>query len=69
MADSKAKAAWDRENTVLIAARLNRRTDADIIAALDRVPGPMASRVKELIRRGIAAEDRQIAAAFSDPEK
>jgi hypothetical protein len=56
MADSQAKTAWMKENTVLIAAKLNRRTDADIIAAIEKSNGPIASRVKELIRKGIAAE-------------
>jgi hypothetical protein len=57
MADSKAKAAWMKENTVLIAAKLNRRTDADIIEAIERSDGTVASRVKELIRKGIEAEE------------
>ena len=57
MADSKAKAAWMKENTVLIAAKLNRRTDADIIEAIERSDGPVSSRVKELIRKGIEAEE------------
>lgn len=56
MADSQAKTAWMKENTVLIAAKLNRRTDADIIAAIEKSNGSIASRVKELIRKGIAAE-------------
>lgn len=56
MAVSKAQQAWDRENTVLIAAKLNRRTDADIIAALEEMTGPTAARVKALIRKGIAAD-------------
>lgn len=59
MADSKAKAAWMKENTVLIAAKLNRRTDADIIEAIERSDGTVASRVKELIRKGIAAEENK----------
>lgn len=59
MADSKAKSAWMKENTVLIAAKLNRRTDADIIAAIDRSTGSRASRVKELIRKGIQEESKQ----------
>lgn len=56
MADSQAKRDWMKENTVLIAAKLNRRTDADIIEAVEQSSGPVASRVKELIRKGIAAE-------------
>ena len=45
-----------KENTVLIAAKLNKRTDADIIEAIENATGSVASRVKELIRKGIAAE-------------
>ena len=59
MADSKAKSAWMKENTVLIAAKLNRRTDADIIAAIERATGSRASRLKELIRKGIQEESKQ----------
>lgn len=59
MADSAAKRAWMKENTVLIAAKLNRRTDADIIAAIEGSSGSRASRLKELIRKGIEAETRQ----------
>ncbi|MGM9549828.1 MAG: hypothetical protein ACI3V5_08285 [Faecousia sp.] len=59
MADSAAKRAWMKENTVLIAAKLNRRTDADIIAAIEESSGSRASRLKELIRKGIEAEAKQ----------
>ena len=45
-----------RENTVLITAKLNRRTDSDIIEALERSDGSRAARIKELIRKGIEAE-------------
>jgi hypothetical protein len=48
-----------KENTVLIAAKLNRRTDADIIEAIEQSSGPVASRVKELIRKGIEAEKQK----------
>lgn len=56
MADSQAKKAWDAQNTLLITAKLNRRTDSDIIAALERSEGSRAARIKELIRKGLAAE-------------
>ena len=56
MADSRAKQEWERDNTVLIAAKLNKRTDADIIEALGMMTGPTAARVKALIRKGIAAD-------------
>lgn len=59
MADSEAKKNWMRENTVLIAAKLNRRTDADIVAAIEGSAGSRASRIKELIRKGIEAESKK----------
>lgn len=59
MPDSEAKKAWIKENTVLIAAKLNKRTDADIIAAIEGSSGSRASRLKELIRKGIEAENKK----------
>lgn len=50
--DTEAKKKWDRENTVFIAVKLNRKTDADIIAAIGNPPSK-AGKVKELIRKGI----------------
>lgn len=37
MPDSKAKSAWDRANTSTITLKLNRRTDAAILAKLATV--------------------------------
>jgi hypothetical protein len=48
-----------RENTLLITAKLNRRTDADIIAAIERSEGSRAARIKELIRKGINSEQQK----------
>jgi hypothetical protein len=59
MADSEAKKAWMRENTLLITAKLNRRTDADIIAAIEGSEGSRAARIKELIRKGINSEQQE----------
>ena len=59
MADPKSKKEWDAANTLLITAKLNRRTDADIIAALEGSAGSRASRIKELLRKGIEAEKQQ----------
>lgn len=59
MADSKAKREWDATNTVLIAAKLNRRTDADIIAAIEGSSGSRAARLKDLLRKGIEAEAKE----------
>lgn len=56
MPDSEAKKIWMRENTLLITAKLNRKTDADIVAAIERSEGSRAARIKELLRKGIEAE-------------
>lgn len=52
MADSNAKRRWDAENTTKVTVKLNRRTDADIIAHLATI-GNKASYFKSLIRRDI----------------
>lgn len=59
MADRPTKKAWDKENTVLISAKLNRHTDADIIAAIEGASGSRAARIKDLIRKGIKSETQQ----------
>ena len=59
MADSKSKREWDAANTVLIASKLNRRTDADIIAAIEGSSGSRAARLKDLLRKGIKAEAKE----------
>lgn len=56
MADSQAKKEWDAQNTLLITAKLNRRTDADIVAAIEKSEGSRASRIKDLIRKGLESE-------------
>lgn len=55
MADSAAKKAWDAANTTRTSLKLNRNTDADIVAALEGAES-RAGRIKELLRKGIAAE-------------
>lgn len=52
IADTEAKKRWDKENTVFIAVKLNRNTDADIIEAIGNPPSK-AGRIKELIREAI----------------
>lgn len=52
MADSRAKARWDRVHTVQVNIKLNRRLDADIIAAL-QAGGSMAGEAKRLIRAAL----------------
>lgn len=48
-----------RENTLLITAKLNRRTDADIISAIEKSNGSRAARIKELMRKGMEVEKQE----------
>lgn len=56
MPDSTAKRAWDTNNTVKITLKLNRRTDADILAALEG--NQKQTEIKRLIRAGLAADGK-----------
>jgi hypothetical protein len=48
--------AWKQENTTRITLRLNNRTDADIIEAMQTAQGSKQGELRRLIRAGIAAE-------------
>lgn len=52
--DSAAKRRWDAENTQIITLKLNRRTDADILSALDGKQ--KQSEIKRLLRIAIQEE-------------
>ena len=54
MADSEAKKAWMRENTTHIGLKLNNRTDADILAALEGKQ--KQSEIKRLLRIALQSE-------------
>lgn len=54
MPDSEAKRAWDAQNTAFIGLKLNHRTDADILDALEGKP--KQTEIKRLIRIGLNAE-------------
>lgn len=54
MPDSEAKRRWTSANTTFIGLKLNNRTDADILAALDGKA--RQTELKRLIRVGLAAE-------------
>ena len=52
-AQKRAVAKYDEANTVQVKLKLNKGTDADIIALLDSI-GNKQGLIKELIRRYIA---------------
>lgn len=52
MAKGEAKARWDKENTVMVTLKLNKRTDAEIIEKLNSVEYKQRY-IKELIRADI----------------
>ena len=47
---------WKEENTLSFGVRLNRNTDADIIAKLEGAPSRQGE-LKRLVRLGIKAEE------------
>lgn len=53
MAGSQAKAAWDKSHTAFIGLKLNKNTDAEIIAKLATVPSKQGY-IKELIKADIS---------------
>lgn len=54
MPDSVAKRRWDAEHTAAITLKLNTRTDADILSALDGKA--RQTEIKRLLRAALAAE-------------
>jgi len=56
MPSKEASARWDAENTVQIKMKLNRTTDADILARLEEVASKQGY-IKELIRKDIKKEE------------
>lgn len=52
MPDSEAKKNWMKENTIHFTIRLNKKTDADILAALEGKA--RQTEIKHLIRIAIA---------------
>lgn len=49
---SEAKKRYDKQHTKQIALKLNKKTDADVLARLGRV-GNMQGYIKKLIRKDI----------------
>ena len=56
MADTEARKAWERENTERINMKLNRRTDADILQALEGKQ--KQTEIKRLLRIAIHADEK-----------
>ena len=52
-AQAKAQARYDKANTKQVMLKLNRNTDADILAKLAEV-GNVQGYIKQLIRKDIA---------------
>ena len=45
--DSEAKKQWDKENTIRYSLKLNKTTDREIIAQVERMVGKIDPRTKE----------------------
>ena len=44
---------YEKENVIRVNIKLNKKTDADIIANLDLSPGKRTGSIKKLMRKGI----------------
>lgn len=53
MPDSKAKREWIAQNTTMVTLKLNNKTDADILAALEGKA--KQTEIKKLLRQAIQA--------------
>lgn len=58
-AQKKAKQRYDEKNTVQIKLKLNRKTDEDIIEALER-SGNKQGYIKELIRADLQKKNKRV---------
>ena len=56
IADSQAKKDWIKQNTTFIGLKLNNKTDADILQALEGKQ--KQTELKRLIRQGLAQEEK-----------
>lgn len=55
MPESEARKRWMKENTTFIGLKLNNKTDADILSALQSSGEPIQTTVKKWIRAALAA--------------
>ena len=55
-AQKRASRRYDRENTMIVTLKLNKKYDADIIEYLEKTVDNRQAYVKELIRRNIEAK-------------
>lgn len=56
-AQRRASAKYDKENAVVLTFKLNKKTDSDILAALESVTNRNAF-IKKIIREKIAESER-----------
>lgn len=57
MPESAAHRAWVEENTTRITVKLNNRTDADILEALEGKA--KQTEIKRLVRLGLGAKEKE----------
>lgn len=57
MADSQAKRDWMKANTTVITLKLNNKTDADILTALE--DRQKQTEIKRLLRIALAIESQK----------
>lgn len=57
MPETAAHRAWVEENTTRITVKLNNRTDADILAALEGKA--KQTEIKRLVRLGLGTKEKE----------
>lgn len=57
MPESSAHRAWTEKNTTFVGLKLNNRTDADILSALEGKP--KQTEIKRLVRAGLKVETEE----------
>ena len=55
----KAIAKYDKENTIRFGIKLNKKTDADVINALETAKEGKQGYIKRLIRDDLARQDKR----------
>lgn len=61
MPETAARRAWSAENTTQISVKLNNRTDADILEALEGKP--KQTEIKRLVRLGLEVQHGDLKSA------
>ena len=65
--DSEAQKRWDKENTVMVSIKFQRKTDTDIIEYLNEKEDPPAVTKQLLIKQGLRILMEQEGFVYTPP--